>query len=161
MAKSLSSKIAAVAAPKGLLSTLEFVEEAPARTAQRLPEDPKQRVRAKMIAALDQQRASVEAMLRGEAFKPTRQVPVKGQRGAKQERAIRFSPWYWRNGDVWFLGLRFGSRPLAVDSKVAIKVGSEKQLIPVLDVVREAVEAGELDEQMLQIAEAMGRKNRK
>jgi len=160
MAKSLSSRIAAAAAPKGMLGGLEFVDNAPGkpfRTA--VPVDPKQRVRERMLRGIATQIAAAEALTAGREYKPTREVPVKGQRGVKETKPARFSPWFWQAADgVFYTIIKYGTRQVMVMEGKPIKVGSVSQLKPVLEVIAEAVNAGELDDDLMAIASKMGRK---
>jgi hypothetical protein len=162
MAKSLSSKIAAATAPKGLLSGLEFVEDAPQKPQRaNVPMDPTQRVRSKMLEGVALQLEAVAHLVRGEKFEPTREVPVKGQRGVREAKPQRFTPWFWSTSDgTYFLVVKYGTRQVMIEGGKAIRVGKLTQLRTVLEVIQEAVTAGEMDEELLSISNKMGRKSK-
>jgi len=82
-------------------------------------------------------------------FTLTRQKWIADEHGVKQLRELRkrVRPW-WRTdatGAV-VLTVRYGARVIEfAPGKAAIAVGKKEKLIPVLETVIQAVEAGELD----------------
>lgn len=60
---------------------------------------------------------------------------------------IKVRRWWWRDeAGAVMLDIRYGNRRmLLAPNKPTIQVGSMDQLVPTLEVMREAVAAGELD----------------
>jgi hypothetical protein len=58
--------------------------------------------------------------------------------------------WYWTANDgKVYISLRYGTRILELSKgKSSIEVGEMKQLVPVIEVLKQAVAAGELDVQI-------------
>ena len=74
------------------------------------------------------------------------------QTGAKRqvEAAKRVKPWWAtaENGKL-LITVRYGARILELaKGKFAVEVGSERELVPVLEAIKSAVLAGELDDAM-------------
>ena len=122
-----------------VLKSLNFV------VATKRSNDPVILRRAKLIAQLQQQRAL--------ANDPThivfRQKWERTAEGVKRlvERQKRVKRWWYV--DVMgqcFLSINYGSKRLELDKgKTAIAVGAKDNLVPTIDAVIAAVEAGELD----------------
>ncbi len=73
------------------------------------------------------------------------------------EIATRVKQWWWTaaNGKV-MLALRYGSKPIEIaPKKNAIEVSGMGELVAVLETVKEAVQAGELDAQIEQASGAL------
>jgi hypothetical protein len=90
----------------------------------------------------------VERMVRDE---------VSGE-SKKVNRIKRFRRCWWLNADgACFLELRYGSRPLEIaKGKSAIEVGERKKLFSTLELLRDAVLMGELDDQLQSAASRVG-----
>ena len=103
-----------------------------------------------MLGALDLQIEAAKAMLNGETFirKAMRWVkdPETGER-VRKELPVRFRPWYWKDEQgSYMLDVRYGNKRLELKpKKPAIEVGTAENLLPTLETLREAVNAGELD----------------
>ena len=107
-------------------------------------------LRETVIEHLNEQKALVEAELRGEAYQPTRQAYVTdAQTGQRVLKTVPKRPrrWYWHDLEGnWFIELRHGNRPLSIDGRnTAVKAGSKDKLPEVIDVLINAVAKGELD----------------
>ena len=75
--------------------------------------------------------------------------PVTGEYAeAMVSRKLR--AWYWTADDgKVYINLRYGTRILELSKvKLAIEVGEKKQLVPVIESLKQAVAAGELDVQI-------------
>ena len=126
---------------------------------------PEAHLRNKMVEAIDQQLAAADAMVKGETFQRRAMRWVTdastGER-VRRELPVRFRPWYWRDqSGAYFLNIRYGNRLVELKpDKPAIEVGEAENLVAVLQKVREAVLAGELDK-LLKDARATGRVGRK
>lgn len=107
--------------------------------------DPVVHRRNKIIARLNQQ----IALAQDPNFALTRQKWVDGEHGKElRETKKRVRPW-WRVADASgnvVLSIRYGAKPIEFEKgKEAIVVGKREQLIPTLETVIQAAEAGELD----------------
>lgn len=109
--------------------------------------------RHKLLGKLRQQFDAVKADQEGVTYtvKRTRRVKDK-ETGAVQFVAVQrpIPKFYFADArGKWYFGLRYGSKRLAVaDGKDTIEVGEKKELLPVIATLIEAVEQGELDEQL-------------
>ena len=108
--------------------------------------DPVVHRRSKLITRLQQQIALVQ----DPNYTLTRSKWIEDEQGVKQLRETkkRFRPW-WRTVDAAgniALSVRYGAKPIEFEKgKAAIIVGKKEQLIPTIETVIHAVEAGELD----------------
>ena len=105
-------------------------------------------LRRKMVAAIDEQIGGATAEAAGQHFSKTVAKTVKNEEtGAKERRTVQRSlrRWWWIGTDGLMLELKFGNRAIKVGGKSSIVVGDPCNLVLVLQKVREAVVAGELD----------------
>ncbi|MBS0248252.1 MAG: hypothetical protein JSR61_16675 [Proteobacteria bacterium] len=107
--------------------------------------DPVVHRRNKLITRLNQQ----IALAQDPNFALTRQKWVQGDSGKElRETKKRVRPW-WRVADASgniVLSIRYGAKPVEFSKGMhAIMVGKKDQLIPTIETVISAVEAGELD----------------
>lgn len=107
--------------------------------------DPVVHRRNKLITRLNQQ----IALAQDPNFALTRQKWVEGEAGKElRETKKRVRPW-WRVADASgnvVLSIRYGAKPIEFEKgKAAIMVGKRDQLVPTIETVISAVEAGELD----------------
>ena len=122
-----------------VLKTLNFV------VATKRSNDPTILRRAKLLTQLQQQRALASDPM----FIAITQRWRKGEHGEKrlvdsQKRVKRW--WYIDPIGNCYLTINYGSRRLELDKgKSAIAVGAKDNLVPTIDAVIAAVEAGELD----------------
>lgn len=131
-----------------LLNTLKLTA---ARKVRAVPEVVKRR--NKLLQKLGEQRALAEALLQGRHYAPKRLRSYKdadtGNRVLK-EVPVRIKPWFWtgEKGEM-LLAVQYGSRQIELSKgKSAVEVGSESNLLNVLDVLLTAVQNGELDAQI-------------
>ena len=115
---------------------------------------PEARLRRKMLDALELQIVAATAKSNGEVYirRAKRWVddPENGERTLK-EVPVRFRPWWWtdESGNL-MLEVRYGNKRLAIKpKKAAIEVGDASNLVPTLNLLKEAVEAGELDKVLM------------
>lgn len=110
--------------------------------------------RLRLIEKLDEQLAIAQAMLDGQPFEAYRDKKVKdpetGERKTVRTRkAVR--PWYFDDKEHYFFEIRMGFKTLEIEKgKSAIDVGEKAQLPVVIGAIIKAVEAGELDQQIIQ-----------
>jgi hypothetical protein len=116
--------------------------------------DPVIHRRNKLIVRLQQQ----IALAQDPNFTLTRQKWIADETGVKQLRELRkkVRPW-WRTdatGAV-VLTVRYGARVIEFSpGKAAIAVGKKEKLIPTIETVIAAVEAGELDAVLAQMSKS-------
>ncbi|QCG92719.1 hypothetical protein E6C67_02045 [Azospirillum sp. TSA2s] len=104
--------------------------------------------RRKLLDALALQIEAATAAIKGEVFirRVGRWVEVDGTK-ERRDVPVRFRPWWWNDeAGTIHLHIHYGNRPLELrPGKSVITVGTMDQLVPVLEQVRQAVTAGELD----------------
>ena len=120
--------------------------------------DPVLRSRTKFAAALQTQISIVEAEAKGETFTVERLRWKTNEDGERVRVTKQITPraWFWAEEDgTVFLMPKVGVRPLELEKgKPTIKIGAAKELVPTLEMLIQAVNDGELDDQ---IAEANSR----
>jgi hypothetical protein len=131
-----------------LLNTLKLTA---ARKVRAVPEVVKRR--NKLLQKLGEQRALAEALQQRVHYAPKRLRSYTdadtGNRVVK-EVPVRIKPWFWTDekGEI-LLAVQYGSRQIELSKgKTAVEVGSEANLVTVLDVLISAVQNGELDVQI-------------
>ena len=109
--------------------------------------------RNKLVKRLWEQAELARAQQAGTHFAPTKfRTVVENDTGIRRqvETPKRVKPWWFvtESGKL-ALSVRYGTRVLELArGKVAVEVGSEKDLVPTLELVKAAVLAGELDAQI-------------
>jgi hypothetical protein len=131
-----------------IINTLKLTA---ARKARAMPDVVKRR--NKLLLKLSEQRALAAALQTGVHYSPKRLRSFTdintGQRIVK-EVPVRIKPWFWtgERGET-LLCVNYGSRQIEIaKNKTAIEVGTDANLITVLDTVIAAVKNGELDVQI-------------
>jgi hypothetical protein len=129
-----------------LLSTLKLV------TATRATQtSPAIHRRQKLIAKLDEQICLATAALNGTTYQPTKfKNVVNAETGETEYKQVakKVRAWWWKNeaGKV-NLVVRYGARVIELaKGKNSIELENEAAILPTLDLIRKAAEAGELDE---------------
>ncbi len=111
---------------------------------------PEAKLRGKMLEAPDLQNDAAKAMLNGETFVRRAMLwldgPETGER-VRKEVPVRYRPWFWKDEQGnYMLEVRYGNRRLELKPKKStIEIGEAENLIPTLETLRDAVNAGELD----------------
>ena len=109
--------------------------------------------RNKLLLRLAEQQQMARAQQSGEVFSATKLRLVKdADTGAKKQilASKRVKPWWFvcENGKL-ALGVRYGARLLELGrGKFAVEIASQKELLPTLDLIKTAVQDGELDAAM-------------
>ncbi len=109
--------------------------------------------RQKLCSKLDEQIQLAKAQQSGEAFAPVKIRTVKDEatgESRKIEVPKKLKPWWWtgENGKLC-ITVRYGARTLEiVEGKNAIETDSIADVITSLQVIRSAVDAGELDKRI-------------
>lgn len=130
------------------MSTLSQLKLSPVSPRTQL--SPVARKRRKLIEQIDLQRKAAEAAVAGdEFFQVTRHwVHVEGlEEKQLMEHSRPVRRWWWKNEvGALMLSVRQGSRIMDLgDGKHSIEVGELSDLPTVLDTLRSAIVAGELD----------------
>ena len=114
---------------------------------------PTQQRRNKLAKRLWEQIELAKAQQAGTTFAPTRfRSVVQNDTGLRKqiEVAKRVKAWWFtaENGKL-VLSVRYGTKVLELaKGKWAVEVGSDKELVPTLELLKGAVHAGELDVQI-------------
>ena len=112
---------------------------------QRLPENPIERRRNKLLRALEKQ----AALLKDPNFRSIERHKVINAEGVKQEiersRAVR--PWWFKDADgKTVMTIRYGAKPIEFEKgKAAIAVGSPDKLDATIRALVAAVRNGDFD----------------
>jgi hypothetical protein len=113
---------------------------------------PVQMRRDKLIARIDEQIALASAMAEGHTFAPSRTRIVKNKETGESrtvEQVKRVKAWWWQGPKGLLLQVKYGNRTLMLGKgQNAVEVSSKGDLVAALAVVRQAVDAGELDSQI-------------
>lgn len=144
-----------------ILKTLRLTTAQPVRTSN----DPVERARNKVIAALAEQKAMAEAKLAGQHYAPTHTVWRKNEEGQRVQvetpKRLR-AGWFVDASGQTFFGLRYAGKPIEfAKDKNAIAVGELSALPAIIDTLTKAVRAGELDPQLAAAAAERGHMLRK
>ena len=122
-------------------------------TMQRM--SPEQYRRAKLISKLTEQKEIAQADLDGREHAITRRKWVKNEQGDKVliNAPKRIKRWWMNDADgKCLLLIRYGSKVIELEKdKAAIIVGKPDNLVPTIDAVIAAVNAGELDGHLAQM----------
>ena len=116
--------------------------------------------RNKLSAQIQTQIAIAKAHASGSVFAATRKKAVQDlETGERKvvEVSKRVKQWWFNapNGKI-ALALRYGAKPLELaKGKNAVEVSSVEELVATLEIIQEAVLAGELDAQIEQAAGAL------
>jgi hypothetical protein len=115
-------------------------------------ETPVTKRRQKLSVKLDEQIQLAKAQAEGRVFAPTRlRSVVDAETGEKRrvESVKRVQPWWWSDGGKVHISVRYGAKPIEfAKGKNAIEVGSAADVVSTLELVKQAVAAGELDAQI-------------
>lgn len=109
--------------------------------------------RQKLSSKLDEQIQLAKAQQSGEAFAPVKIRTVKDEVTGESHRVEvpkKLKPWWWigENGKLC-ITVRYGARTLEiVEGKNAIETDSIADVITSLQVIRTAVDSGELDKRI-------------
>ena len=109
--------------------------------------------RNKLINALHDQLELARAEAEGREYLKTRRRHAKNPvTGEYAEAVVSRKPraWYWTDdhGKV-YINLRYGTKVIEIaKGKSAIEVGEMRQLVPVIEALKQAVAAGEIDQQL-------------
>lgn len=127
-------------------------------SSQKEPVSPVQRKRLNLLRKLELQIEAAEAELKDEEFLEEVRKWVRDEDGERkqvtEQRPVR--KWWWQHHTgAWMITLRDGAKELPVaEGKSSIEVGEHEKLVEVLQTVRAAVLAGELDDALQAMIDA-------
>jgi len=131
-------------ATKSILSTFNLSES----LKRKVLDKPTVR-RNKLLTKLDEQILAVQTALKGEEYFGKKNVTETDEDGNKTTTTVpkRVNKWFYTNdGTEWFLEIKYGNRVLQLaKDKTAIVVGALDNMVAVLEQVKEATVAKELD----------------
>ena len=135
----------------GHLDTLNIVAKPNMR-----PVTAEEQKRHKLIIKLQEQLNMIEAELNGTSYKRMKWVTSPNIHGEPEriQRPVRVKQWWMRDrtGNVVF-AVKYGAKPIHISKdKSAIQVNSTADLPAVINTLIRAVDAGELDVQLSDIA---------
>ncbi len=143
--------MATKAAVKSILSTFNLTES----KKLNFTDKPTQR-RNKLLAKLDEQILVAQAMLKGEEYFGTKTRIERDEEGeiTRYNEPKRVNKWFYtNNGNDWYFEVKYGNRALQLaKDKTAIAVGALDNLVAVIEQVKQAVVANELDDAITAVA---------
>ena len=124
---------------------------------------PVMRRREKLIEKLNEQILGAEALIDNKVYQPTKTVFTTNADGKseRQQKPKRFRAWYWHDvAGVWHTEVRYGAKALKLNGKgdTAITVGEKGALPATLQLMIDAVNAGELDAAIDEVAAVRGKR---
>ena len=116
-------------------------------------------VAQKLINKIDEQISLAIAQANGETYSPTKfKNIVNVETGETEYKAMpkRIRAWWWEAGGKLNLTVRYGARIIELaKGKNSIELENFAAVLPTLDLIRKAVEAGELDEAVTKVSKAV------
>jgi hypothetical protein len=116
--------------------------------------------RNKMVKRIAEQLELAKALQEGRVYAPTKLRNVKNDDGVTTAVSVakRVKQWWWNadNGKLC-ISLRYGVKVISLNTKgaTAVEVASNDELVATLDVLKDAIAAGELDAQIEAVAGAL------
>ncbi|WP_170532948.1 hypothetical protein [Ruegeria atlantica] len=111
-------------------------------------QDPVQHRRQKLVAGIEEQMNVVAAARKGESYDVAKRTWAKNEHGeqvlVEKMRAVR--AWFFEQDGGWYVQCKYGSRALALGKGNAVFVKSLQDVQGALATLKDATEAGELDE---------------
>ncbi len=108
--------------------------------------------RMKLARKLWEQIQLARAQAEGTQFTLTRFRTVTGEDGLRRSVEVprRVRAWWWiTENNKLALNIRYGARKIEITKgKAAVEMASITELVPTLELIKQAVEAGELDAQI-------------
>lgn len=111
---------------------------------------PTQQRRNKLSAKLFEQMQLARAQAEGRVFAPTKFKTVTDAESGERrsiETTKRVKQWWWATADGKLnLSIRYGSKVIEINKgKNAVELASVDELLPTLEIIKQAVEEGSLD----------------
>ena len=105
--------------------------------------------RNKIVVKLVEQIALATAQAEGRVYAPIKFKSVTDENGEKRsvETTKRVKQWWWADGNGKIaLSVRYGAKTLELaKGKSAVEIASAAQLVPTLELLKQAAEDGEMD----------------
>lgn len=122
--------------------------------------------RQKLVRAILEQVEAVKSSANGTCYTTKQLKKIRDRETGNTTEILkerRIKEWWWSTDDGHtYLEIRYGWRAMELGKgKTAIDVGKFDDLIPMLNKLRLAVEAGELDDQIAAMAQQIGVKSQK
>ena len=98
------------------------------------------------------------AALNGETYSPTKFKNVVNAEGITEYKQMpkRIRAWWWETGGKLNLSIRYGARVIELaKGKNSVELENLAAVLPTLDLIKKAVEAGELDEAVKRVSRAV------
>ena len=116
--------------------------------------------RQKLIKKIDEQMEQAKAQANGSIYSPTKfKNIVNAETGTNEYKQVpkRIRAWWWKNeAGKWNLVVRYGARIIELGKgKNSIELENEAAILPTLEVIKKAVEAGELDDAITAVSKAV------
>jgi hypothetical protein len=116
--------------------------------------------RQKLIKKIDEQMELAKAQANGSIYSPTKcKNIVNAETGTNEYKQVpkRIRAWWWKNeAGKWNLVVRYGARIIELGKgKNSIELENEAAILPTLEVIKKAVEAGELDDAITAVSKAV------
>ncbi|MEN9897264.1 MAG: hypothetical protein RLZZ66_913 [Pseudomonadota bacterium] len=116
--------------------------------------------RQKLIKKIDEQMELAKAQANGSIYSPTKfKNIVNAETGTNEYKQVpkRIRAWWWKNeAGKLNLVVRYGARIIELGKgKNSIELENEAAILPTLEVIKKAVEAGELDDAMTAVSKAV------
>ncbi len=116
---------------------------------------PEMQRRQKLIKKIDEQILLAHAALNGETYSPTKFKNVVNAEGITEYKQMpkRIRAWWWETGGKLNLSIRYGARVIELaKGKNSIELDNLAAVLPTMDLIKKAVEAGELDEAITKVS---------
>ena len=115
--------------------------------------NPLQSKRYKLLRGLEQQQQVAKAVMAGGEYTATRLVTQPNADGMLERVEVpkRVRKWFWSDADgIWHMQVRYGARVLTLNNKndTAIEFGDLGKLGDTIEAIKQAVNAGEFDNQL-------------
>lgn len=132
-----------------MLKNLQFANVKPPVTGRAKP-NLVDRARDKFMRACDEQLLACEAAIDGKnGFTVLKKRYVKGEDGKEVlgDKAVKVRPWWFEEGGIFYVAPRYSNKIVEIQKgKPSIPAGDAlKNVLRVLEVLREAAGGGELD----------------
>ncbi|NDB99712.1 MAG: hypothetical protein EBZ84_12765 [Betaproteobacteria bacterium] len=114
--------------------------------------------RSKLVSRIDEQILLAQAAIEQRTYTKSRARSVKDEHGFRStiQTQVRVKQWWFDNNGKLALTIRYGSRVIALSPKSnAVECATLKDVVAALQVIRAAVEGGELDAQITQASERL------
>ena len=119
---------------------------------------PEMQRRQKLIKKIDEQILLVHAAVNGETYSPTKFKTVVNAEGITEYKQMpkRIRAWWWETGSKFNLSIRYGARVIELaKGKNSVELENLAAVLPTLDLIKKAIEAGELDEAITKVSRAV------